>query len=74
LSTTAIQTGMIVRVVSDRGFCFIDVGSTKNIFAHVSGFEAYVKPFDETLINRRCEFTTEENERGPRAVNVKLLD
>jgi cold shock CspA family protein len=74
LSTTAIQTGMIVRVVSDRGFCFIDVGSTKNIFAHVSGFEAYVKQFDETLINRRCEFTTEENERGPRAVNVKLLD
>lgn len=61
------MTGVIQTVNIDRGFGFIrpDDG-TKDIFFHCRNLATGLE-FDETLRNRRVEFTTHETAKGLQA-------
>jgi CspA family cold shock protein len=63
--------GKIKKVVSDRGFGFIAAENGKEIFFHRSalppgGYEALHE-------GTQVEFQVEEGNRGPRAVNMKVI-
>lgn len=67
-----MATGVIKKVVADRGFGFIrpDDGS-KDVFFHVNALPRATE-FDALLTDRRVSFDTEQAEKGPKAVNVRL--
>lgn len=63
-----MATGTVTRFVEDKGFGFIKTeGSDKDVFFHFSAFEG------EPREGMQVTFDTEQNERGPRAVNVKQV-
>jgi CspA family cold shock protein len=55
----------------DRGYGFIEVEDMENdIFVHYSEIEgAY-----QLQEGQKVEFTVEDSPRGPRAVNVKIIE
>jgi len=63
--------GTVVRVVDGKGFGFISQGIGRpDIFFHFSRLVGL--DFDESLLERRVEFETEEGPDGrPRATSVR---
>ena len=61
----------IVKRWLDRGYGFIGVeGNDKDVFVHHSGLDgAY-----ELHEGQNVEFTLEDSPKGPRAVNVKIME
>jgi len=67
------MTGVISRIVVDRGFGFISpVGSahSRQLFFHASGLVDGLL-FDARLIELHVEFDLEQNPKGVRAVRVR---
>jgi len=60
--------GTIKKLVSDKGFGFIDAGG-KELFFHQSSVEG--ASFDDLREGDSVEFTEGEGPKGPRAENVK---
>ncbi len=59
-----------IKRLTDRGFGFIDIGSTKDLFFHSSALEGV--EFDELQEGQRVSYTEGRGQKGPCAENVKL--
>lgn len=68
------MTGVVSRLVSDRGFGFIkpDNGGGKDLFFHLSGLQKPLK-FESIREGDHVSFATEEGDKGPKAVQVQKL-
>ncbi|HIM16911.1 MAG TPA: cold shock domain-containing protein [Dehalococcoidia bacterium] len=60
--------GTIKKLVTDKGFGFID-GDRKELFFHQSSVEG--TSFDELREGQAVEYTEGQGPKGPRAENVK---
>lgn len=67
-----MPTGVIKRLVRDRGFGFISVPSAKDIFFHRSAVER--GSFDTLQEGQKVRFDVQDDPKGPRAVHVHPLD
>lgn len=63
--------GSIKKLVSDRGFGFIDDGSGKNVFFHGSSLTE--GSFGLLRVGQKVTFEVEQSDRGPRAANVRVV-
>ena len=59
-----------IKRLTDRGFGFIDTGSDKDMFFHLSNLEEGVS-FEELQEGQRVSYTEGHGPKGPRAENVK---
>ncbi len=64
-----MTTGIIKKVVADRGFGFITAEDGKEYFFHRSGLQASLD-FDRLVGGERVSFEVEQSPKGPRAVQV----
>lgn len=64
-----MPTGTIKKVVSERGFGFIDGEDGNEYFFHRSAIDS---EFDRLRGGERVTFDTEPSPKGPRAANVQL--
>jgi cold shock protein len=66
------MTGTIVRIVSQRGFGFIQEQNGNEVFFHASGVVG-ATPFDSLQEGQQVSYekTRDERGRGERAVNVQ---
>lgn len=65
-----MYVGTVCKVVVDRGFGFIRLPGSADVFMHAYDLTDDVD-FAETLVERRVEFDLEHSTKGPRAVNVR---
>ena len=56
---------------TDRGFGFIDTGSGKDLFFHMSAVEG--ASFDDLFEGQRVSFTEGQGQKGPRAEEVRPI-
>lgn len=62
------NTGVISKVFHRKGYGFISVDNDKKrIFVHFSDVDSKIKMGD------KVQFDVEDSEKGPRAVNVKVI-
>lgn len=61
-----------IKRLTDKGFGFIDVGSGKDMFFHMSNLEGI--RFDDLREGQRVTFTEGTGPKGPRAENVQLAE
>lgn len=67
------MTGSVVQVVNGRGFGFIrDDGGGPDVFVHASQIRG--ADFKDLSPGCRVVFEVEPTPRGPRAVDVRLVD
>ena len=59
-----------IKRITDRGFGFIDNGTSKDLFFHSSSVEGV--GFDELREGQRVSFTEAQGQKGPCAENVTL--
>ncbi len=60
-----------IKRLTDKGFGFIDTGTDKDLFFHMSNLEGV--SYEELQEGQRVTFTEGRGEKGPRAENVKLV-
>jgi cold shock protein len=61
----------IVKRLTDKGFGFIDTGTGKDIFFHMSAVEGV--RFEDLKQGQRVSFSEGQGPKGPRAENVRPL-
>ena len=64
-----MASGTIKKIVSDRGFGFIQAEDGRDYFFHRSGVEG---DFDGLLGGEKVTFEVESSPKGPRARKVRL--
>jgi cold shock CspA family protein len=67
------MTGVIVELRAG-GFGFLrsdESGEKRRIFFHAK--ELCNTAFSDDILQRKCSFTLEQSDRGPRAVGVELI-
>ena len=60
-----------IKKLTDKGFGFIDTGSSKDLFFHSSNLEGI--RYDDLHEGQRVSFSIGEGPKGPRAENVKPM-
>jgi cold shock protein len=65
--------GVIVRLNGDKGFGFIKGDDGLDRFFHKSGLERSTLRFDELEQNMRVAFTHVDGDKGPRAIEVRVV-
>ncbi len=60
-----------IKRITDKGFGFIEDGSSKDMFFHSSDVAG--GNFDELREGQRVSFTVGEGPKGPRAENVRTI-
>ncbi len=60
-----------IKRLTDKGFGFIDTGSSRDLFFHSSNLEGV--QYDELREGQRVSYTEGEGPKGPRAENVTPL-
>ncbi len=60
-----------IKRLTDKGFGFIDVGTGKDLFFHMSAVEGV--RFEDLKVGQKVSFTEGQGPKGPRAENVKVL-
>ena len=60
-----------IKRLTDKGFGFIDDGSDKDMFFHMSNLEGVT--FEELHEGQRVSYTEGRGPKGPRAENVKPI-
>lgn len=65
-----MQEGSIKRL-TEKGFGFIDTGSGKDVFFHMSNLEGV--RYEELREGQKVTFTVGEGPKGPRAENVRTV-
>ncbi|MBD3672612.1 MAG: cold shock domain-containing protein [Planctomycetaceae bacterium] len=60
-----------IKKLTDKGFGFIDNGSGKDMFFHMSNLEGV--QFDDLQEGQRVEYTEGQGPKGPRAENVRVI-
>ena len=58
-----------IKKLTDKGFGFIDNGTGKDMFFHLSNLDGV--QFDELQEGQRVEYTEGMGPKGPRAENVR---
>lgn len=66
-----MHTGKIKKLVRERGFGFISDNDGREIFFHQSSITDAT--FDALNEEQEVEFEVEKSPKGPRAINVKLI-
>ena len=64
--------GTIKRLIRDRGFGFIRAEDGREIFFHRSALEEI--DFDALEEGNSVEFDVEKGPKGPRAVNIRMIE
>lgn len=59
-----------IKKLADKGFGFIDTGSNKDLFFHMSNLDGV--RFEELREGQRVEFTQGDGPKGPVAQNVRI--
>ena len=60
-----------IKRLTDKGFGFIDTGTGKDIFFHMSALDGV--SYDELTEGQRVSFTEGHGPKGPRAENVRVI-
>ncbi len=60
-----------IKRLTDKGFGFIDTGSGKDIFFHMSNLDGV--RFEDLREGQKVSFETGEGPKGPRAENVRTV-
>ena len=60
-----------IKRLTDKGFGFIDTGTGKDLFFHMSAVEGV--RFEDLRQGQRVSFNVGEGPKGPRAENVKVI-
>lgn len=63
--------GKIKKLIRDKGFGFIEVANSKDVFFHQSGL--LEGDFNSLNEGQEVEFEIEQSPKGPRAVQVKAV-
>lgn len=58
-----------IKRLTDKGFGFIDTGTGKDIFFHLSSLDGI--SYDDLQEGQRVSYTEGQGPKGPRAENVK---
>ena len=66
-----MHTGKIKKLVRDRGFGFISDTDGKEVFFHQTSLAE--ANFDALNEDQSVEFEVEKSDKGPRAVNVRVV-
>ena len=66
-----MHTGKIKKLVRDRGFGFIADTDGKEVFFHQTSLVETT--FDALNEDQSVEFEVEKSDKGPRAVNVRVV-
>ena len=66
------ESGTVLKLVSDKGFGFIQTGSGQELFFHTS--EVAAGRFGELQVGQQVLFTTGHGPKGPRAEKVQPID
>ncbi len=66
-----MHTGKIKKLVRDRGFGFISDNDGREVFFHQSSLVDL--KFESLNEEADVEFDVEKSQKGPRAVNVRLV-
>ena len=66
-----MHTGKIKKLVGDRGFGFISDTDGREVFFHQSSLVD--AKFSDLAENQDVEFDVEKSDKGPRAINVRLV-
>jgi CspA family cold shock protein len=61
----------IIKRLTDKGFGFIETGTGKDLFFHMSAVEGV--RFEDLKQGQRVSFTEGQGPKGPRAENVKVI-
>jgi cold shock protein len=69
-NVTKLAEGTIKRL-TDKGFGFIDTGSSSDMFFHMSAVEGC--RFEELQEGQRVSYTAGQGPKGPRAENVRVI-
>ncbi|NIS62005.1 MAG: cold shock domain-containing protein [Proteobacteria bacterium] len=64
--------GTVKRLIRERGFGFISAEDGREIFFHRSALEGI--DFETLEQGNSVEFNVERGPKGPRAVNVKMIE
>lgn len=64
--------GVVKKYFGDRGFAFISVDGEDDVFCHVSDIAR--SGLDTLTIGQRVEFDVAAGKKGPKAVNLKVID
>jgi CspA family cold shock protein len=67
-----MSEGTIKKVVSDRGFGFIQASDGTEYFFHRSGMDSSLN-FDALTGGERVSFEIETSQKGPRANRVRMV-
>ena len=60
-----------IKRLTDKGFGFIETGTGKDLFFHMSAVEGV--RFEDLRQGQRVSFNEGEGPKGPRAENVKVI-
>ncbi|MFK7821840.1 MAG: cold-shock protein [Planctomycetaceae bacterium] len=60
-----------IKKVTDKGFGFIDTGTGKDMFFHLSCLDGV--SFDDLYEGQKVSFTEGQGPKGPRAENVRPI-
>ena len=60
-----------IKKLTDKGFGFIENGTGKDMFFHMSNLEGV--QFDDLQEGQRVEYTEGQGPKGPRAENVRVI-
>jgi CspA family cold shock protein len=60
-----------IKKLAEKGFGFIDTGSNKDLFFHLSSLDGC--SFEELQVGQKVEFTHGDGPKGPVAENVKIV-
>jgi CspA family cold shock protein len=60
-----------IKRITDKGFGFIDTGTSKDMFFHSSNVEGV--SFEDLREGQQVSYTAGHGPKGPRAENVTLL-
>ena len=66
-----MHTGKIKKLVRDRGFGFISDNDGREVFFHQSNIVDL--KFEALNEEQDVEFEVEKSQKGPRAINVKVI-
>lgn len=66
-----MHTGKIKKVIRDRGFGFIADTDGREVFFHQSALEGV--QIDVLQDGQEVEFDVEKSDKGPRAINVRVV-
>ena len=60
-----------IKRLTDKGFGFIETGTGKDLFFHMSAVEGV--RFEDLRQGQRVSFNVGQGPKGPRAENVKVI-